>query len=165
MLRSFVARRCSVAAAFLACLYAFATASASEPSFVVVPAEATLEGNFARLQLLALRPSGGGEVDQRSDDATTQATYESSDTKVVTVSDAGQLLAVGNGTAKVTVKLKGDLSARLEAIGMRDRSESVSRGAMVVGVCLNELPYPFNNGVFSWTTTAGKGGKATLRLL
>src|SRR6187402_91950 len=105
MLRIIVARRGHVAAAFLAGLFAFATASAAEPALVVVPAEVKLEGNFSRLQLLALRPNASGEVDERSNDATTQATYESSDSAVVTVSAAGQLLAMGNGTAKVAVKV------------------------------------------------------------
>src|SRR5688572_22761871 len=99
MLRSLVARRRSAVIAFLGCTLAIvsAAAAAAPSALVVVPSEVKLEGNFARLQLLALRPNSSGEVNEHSDDATTQATYESSDPAVVTVSSAGQLRAVGNG--------------------------------------------------------------------
>lgn len=103
MQRSFAVRRGLAVLAGWGCVLWAAVAMAAEPSFVVMPAEAKLEGNFARLQLLALRPAGGGEVNDRSDDVTTQAKYESSDAAVVTVNAAGQLQAVGNGTAQIGV--------------------------------------------------------------
>jgi Big-like domain-containing protein len=77
--------------------------AAAEPALVVVPERIELEGNFARVQILALRPKADGAPDERSEDLTTQATYESSDVGVATVSGSGQVLAVGNGEAKITV--------------------------------------------------------------
>src|SRR5687767_14327373 len=104
MLRSFVARRGLAVLAGLAWpLLLVAAVVAAQPAFIVVPAEANLHGNFARLQLLAVRPVGDGALSERSEDLTTQAKYQSSDAAVVTVSAPGQLLAVANGQATITV--------------------------------------------------------------
>jgi hypothetical protein len=82
---------------------------AAQPALVVVPDRVELEGNFARAQLLAIRPADGtGSVpatDERSEDLTAQATYESSDPAVVKVSREGQLLSVGNGEAEIVVSV------------------------------------------------------------
>lgn len=76
---------------------------AEPPLLVVVPDRVELEGSFARAQLLAVRPTADGTVNERSDDLTTQAIYESSDPAVVKVSREGQLVGVANGEAEITV--------------------------------------------------------------
>ncbi len=89
---------------YLATLSLLGTANAAEViGFQVTPAEVTLSGNFARTQLVATRTNSSNATDERSDDLTSDATYASSDVKVVTVNAAGQMLAIGNGSAKVTV--------------------------------------------------------------
>jgi hypothetical protein len=75
---------------------------------VVTPAEVRLEGNFARAQLVISRPNAEGQIGQRSDDLTSQATYASSDPAIVTVSASGQLLAVADGQAKISVAVGDD---------------------------------------------------------
>jgi hypothetical protein len=82
------------------------SSSAGEPAIVVIPERVELQGNFARAQLLVARPNGDRSITERSDDLTTQATYESSDPSVVSVSPSGQLLATGNGDAKIKVEVK-----------------------------------------------------------
>jgi hypothetical protein len=64
----------------------------------VTPAQVTLDGNFARAQLVV--GDGSGE---RAADLTRQASYLSTNPQVVTVSAAGGLLAIANGTAQVSV--------------------------------------------------------------
>src|SRR5262245_51098155 len=66
---------------------------AGEPAIVITPERVELQGNFARAQLLVARPTHDRAVNERSDDLTTHATYESSDPAVVSVSPIGQLLA------------------------------------------------------------------------
>ncbi len=85
-------------------------ASADGPStFVVAPAEVKLSGNFARTQLVVTRSDAGGQIGERSEDLTHGTTFQSSDANVVVVDARGQLLAKGNGVAKVSVKL-GDVT-------------------------------------------------------
>src|SRR5206468_11711458 len=48
-------------------------------------------------------------VNEHSDDLTLQAKYESSNSGVVSVSASGQLLAAGNGEAKIAVKVRDSL--------------------------------------------------------
>jgi hypothetical protein len=67
--------------------------------FQVDPAAVTLDGNFARAQLLVAARDAA--------DLTHQATYVSSNPQVVTVAPAGRLLAIGNGTATITVTAAG----------------------------------------------------------
>jgi hypothetical protein len=88
-----------------AALFLAATA-ARAADFRVESAAVTLDGNFARAQLLvAVRGPGG--VNERSADLTHQARYASSDPRVATVSAAGELLAQGNGSATLTVSVGG----------------------------------------------------------
>jgi hypothetical protein len=68
----------------------------------VTPPTVTLNGNFARAQLLVSTDAG-----ERADDLTGSAIYQTSDAKVVTVSPGGRLLAIGNGSATVTVTTNG----------------------------------------------------------
>jgi hypothetical protein len=63
----------------------------------------TLEGNFARAQLLVSTAPG----DDHATDLTRQAQYSSSTPAVVTVSPAGALLARGNGSAIIAVTALG----------------------------------------------------------
>jgi len=72
--------------------------SAAEPDFQVNPPTAALAGNFARLQLLVTAGQG-----DRADDLTHKVTFQSSNPQVVTILPTGRLLAVGNGSANVTV--------------------------------------------------------------
>lgn len=76
-------------------------------SFRISPAELTLSGNFARLQVLVSKADEKGEISERSDDLTSTATYESSDAKVFIVRGAGELLALQNGSAKLVVTVAG----------------------------------------------------------
>lgn len=80
---------------------------AETPSFRVQPEQVALSGNFARCQLVVTAADAGGEFSSRSFDLTHQAAYATSDPKVVSVSAGGRLLAVGNGTAEVTVTVGG----------------------------------------------------------
>ena len=79
-------------------------ASAAGP-FQVTPAEVSLQGNFARTQLLVSQAGKDGSVGSHSADLTHQAKYASSDTKVVTVAEGGRLLATGNGKATIAVTI------------------------------------------------------------
>jgi hypothetical protein len=92
-----------------ACLFPLLLASAAAASaadFQVEPATVTLDGNFARAQLL-VRTHEAGTAPERAADLTHQAAYVSSDPHVVTVDAAGRLLAAGNGTAIITVTAAG----------------------------------------------------------
>lgn len=77
----------------------------------VVPESATLNGNFDRTQIVVRQvpadlPAGSQPADDATD-LTTTATFATSDASVVTVSPAGQLIAVGNGSATVTIAAAG----------------------------------------------------------
>src|SRR6478609_922776 len=98
-------------AALAAALLLARPLSAREAGIVVIPERVGLQGNFARAQLLVARPYRNGSVNERSEDLTTQATYESSDPDVVSVSATGELLAKGDGEAKIAIKVK---DSRLE---------------------------------------------------
>src|SRR5262245_34153077 len=97
---------CTTAAVLATGLFGAVAVFAAEPTIVVTPERVELQGNFARAQLLVALPDRDRAVNERSDDLTTQATYASSDPAIVSVSPTGQLLAVGNGEAKIAVKLK-----------------------------------------------------------
>jgi hypothetical protein len=77
------------------------------PGFRVEPAAVTLEGNFARAQLVVTACGPDGGVNERSADLTHQAAYASSDPRIVSVDVGGRLLAVGNGEATVGVTAGG----------------------------------------------------------
>ena len=81
--------------------------AADGPGFVIQPAQVELNGNFARAQLLVTEIGTDGKPNVRSNDLTEQATYAPSNPQVVTVDEAGRLLAVGNGEADVTVTVDG----------------------------------------------------------
>ena len=80
----------------------------SASAFQVTPAEVRLSGNLSRSQLVVTRADASGLIGERSEDLTPGAAYQSSDANVVAVDSRGQLLAKGNGSAKVSVKV-GDV--------------------------------------------------------
>jgi hypothetical protein len=75
--------------------------------FQIAPAAVTLEGNFARTQLVVTARADGGAVNERCADLTRQATYGSSNPQVATVSPTGRLLAAGNGETTIMVTVAG----------------------------------------------------------
>jgi hypothetical protein len=75
--------------------------------FQIAPAAVTLDGNFARAQLIVAERGSNGAMSERSADLTHQARYISSDPRIVTVSDTGLLLAHDNGSATITVNVAG----------------------------------------------------------
>src|SRR6266540_3851213 len=75
--------------------------------FQITPSSVALEGNFARAQLAVTASDPKGTINERSADLTHAATYQSSRPEVVSVSRTGQLLAVANGQAVVTVTVGG----------------------------------------------------------
>src|SRR5262249_21256249 len=92
--------RAPLAALVLLSLTASARAAGE---FQITPSSVTLEGNFARAQLVVTASDPKGTINERSADLTHAATYQSSRPEVITVSRTGQLLAVGDGQAVVTV--------------------------------------------------------------
>jgi hypothetical protein len=80
--------------------------SSRAADFQVAPA-VTLEGNFARAQLLVTERGTAGAVSERSADLTHQARYVSSDPRIVSVSDTGLLLAQADGAATISVSVSG----------------------------------------------------------
>src|SRR3954454_24331905 len=71
--------------------------------FRVTPQAVTLDGNFARAQLLVAATNARAAADEHAEDLTHQARYLSSAPKVVTADAEGRLLAAGNGSATVRV--------------------------------------------------------------
>ncbi|HKB00634.1 MAG TPA: DUF1549 domain-containing protein [Gemmataceae bacterium] len=78
-------------------------APAAAADFQVSPPAVTLSGNYARAQLVVTALP----VTERSEDLTGQASFQTSDAKVVTVNANGRLLAAGNGSATITVTASG----------------------------------------------------------
>jgi hypothetical protein len=95
---SALARPCWIA------LAALAVAGWARADFQVAPAAVTLQGNFARAQLIVTNKAGG-VVSERSNDLTRQAAFRSSNPQVVSVSTTGLLLAAGNGDATISVQV------------------------------------------------------------
>src|SRR5712691_672508 len=90
-------------------LTGLAAAGDHPTAFVVTPAEVRLSGNLTRAQLVVTRSDVSGQIGERSEDLTPSAAFQSSDANVVSVDSRGQLLAKGNGSAKVSVKV-GDVT-------------------------------------------------------
>lgn len=84
-------------------LLALAAAQAQE-ALQVVPAEIRLEGNYSQLQLLVTK-ADGNIPEERRDDLTSQAKFESANPAIVSVGPAGLLLAHQNGQANVVVSV------------------------------------------------------------
>ncbi len=86
-------------------------APAAVHGLAVEPKQIELVGNFARAQLVASAAGPSGTVTDHSPDLTSDASFVSSDTKVVRVDPQGALYAVGNGTAEIVVALKAPRKA------------------------------------------------------
>jgi hypothetical protein len=82
-------------------------APAGRADFAVTPPAVTLEGNFARTQLLVTRVEGARPADERCADLTHEAVYTSSNEQIVSVRKGGVVLARGNGTATLSVTAAG----------------------------------------------------------
>lgn len=80
-------------------------AASAELSIVVAPETIRIDGPFERIQLVVTESDAAGKALQTSDDLTSSATYESSDTSVFSVDGQGQLIGVADGDAllKITV--------------------------------------------------------------
>ncbi len=74
----------------------------------VTPREVALRGNFDRVQLIVKKADTEEKTSDHSDDLTTTAEFASSDPSIVAVRSGGRLLAVGNGSAKITVTADGE---------------------------------------------------------
>ncbi len=96
---------------------------AEAASLQIEPAEVTLSGAFARAQLL-VSPKVNAAKAVSAGDLTQQAEYTSSDENIVTVSSEGQLLAVTNGTAEITIQV-GEKIAKVPVtvIGVEETPE------------------------------------------
>lgn len=92
---------CSVVA--IACL----AGAASAAEFRVTPAEVKIDRNFEQVQFVVTATDANGETGLRSEDLTPQAQFASSNPAVVTVSKSGQLIAIDNGDATITVTVEG----------------------------------------------------------
>jgi hypothetical protein len=96
-----------VRASLLSALCAFFVTACRAADFQITPTAVTLDGNFARAQLLVREQSPNGVTPERAPDLTHQAQFVSSDPHTVTVSENGLLLAQANGSATVTVSVAG----------------------------------------------------------
>jgi hypothetical protein len=102
--RSTLLRVTTALSAWVAIGFAHATAA----PFRVEPAALTLEGNFARAQLVATAISPDGTASERSADLTAEASYNSTNPQVVAVLLPGFLLAVADGEAAIQVSAGGE---------------------------------------------------------
>lgn len=79
--------------------------AAEGPPVRVFPPRVTLQGDFARCQLVVVRPDAEGQVGPRSADLTGQAHFAVADPGVAEVSPTGVVLAKANGTTQITVRV------------------------------------------------------------
>lgn len=118
----------SVAAAFLVlgCMafHGRAAADDSAGSLVVEPASVNLSGNFAQAQLLVRQATSDASAARYAEDLTAAASFSSADPAIVSVSQRGRLLAIGNGTTAVNVTV-GDQSQSvpITVSGIQDAPE------------------------------------------
>jgi hypothetical protein len=82
------------------------SASYASDLFQVTPADISLNGNYARLQVVVTKLGDDGTNSSHSEDLTSSASFSSSDPAVFTVTATGELLAVRDGSAKLTVTTK-----------------------------------------------------------
>lgn len=99
-------RSCVPALALVATCVASST-SLADGRFVVLPTQAELRGNFAQTQFVVQSLGQDGKADERSLDLTHSSTFESTNTAVVRVLDAGKIIAAGNGEAEIIVRVEG----------------------------------------------------------
>ncbi len=89
--------------------------------FAVVPSKVLLNGNFAQAQLV-ITATKSDEIRIDSADLTHTAKYTSSNVDVVTVDQAGLLLAVANGTAEIQIRV--GRSKRIVSVIVADITEN-----------------------------------------
>src|SRR5580692_5115203 len=126
-----------------------APTSAIVHGLAVEPKQIELIGNFARAQFVVSAAGQSGTVSERSPDLTSDASFVSSDSKVVRVDPQGALFAVGNGTAEIVVALKAartapafhvlvtvkDVSERPTVHYTRDIVPIISKAGCNMGAC------------------------------
>lgn len=100
---------CSIVAAALPLLVTCQPAFGA--AFRVEPEAVTLEGNFARAQLVVTAANADGTFNERSGDLTPAASFVSTNPQVVSVPRPGVLLAVGDGEAAIHVAVGGEMFA------------------------------------------------------
>jgi len=164
-----------VCAALVACATQFAAAAPPAPvtiksassatqavavgpnAFRVTPADVKLGGNFSRAQLLVTGVDGQGKWSERSADLTHSATYQTNQPNVVRVSSEGQLLAVGNGKARVAVTVgKQTQQITVEVAGMEDHPK--------IGFIRDIGPILSKTGCNSGSCHAAQYGKGGFKL-
>ena len=96
---------------FLSSLVALLSTSSVMPGvmlgaekFTVSPAELSLKGNFAQIQLLVMAPAGEAGPASAAD-FTPQAVFVSSNTQVAVVTSAGRVLPRGDGVTEISVQM------------------------------------------------------------
>ena len=101
------------------------TSAQGEPTdFTVLPPQVSFDRRFDQAQLLVCRTKSDGSVDERCEDLTRRATFSSSNPTVVSVREAGRLLAEGNGTAEIVVHVDGlSRSVPVQVTGFAEHSE------------------------------------------
>ena len=87
-------------------LLSLAAPNRAPADFQITPSAVTLEGNFARVQLVVTARDAKGAIGDRSADLTHRAVYLSSG-PVVSVTPTGQLQAIDNGQATIHVTVEG----------------------------------------------------------
>jgi len=113
-----------------------------------------LTGNYARAQLLV---TAGPAPKDRSEDLTPQATFQSSNPRVVSVTPGGRLLAVGDGAATVTVTVKS--VSRTAAVTV-----SGVTGSPVIGFLDQVMPALSKAGCNAGACHASQYGKGGFKL-
>lgn len=136
---------------------ALGTRMTAAQSFQVTPLEVQLEGNFARAQLLVSAVSPEGISSERAADLTHAAAYVSSDPSVVRANAQGQLLAVGNGEASVTVTVGGEsVAIAVRVVGVEPEPK--------VGLVRDVLPILSKAGCNAGACHASQYGKGGFKL-
>jgi hypothetical protein len=123
----------------------------------VSPAKVSFDRNFDQAQILVNSADSSGTINERSDDLTTRAAYSSPDPKVVTVTPAGRLVAVGNGQATVTVSLDGvTKQVEVQVTGLVDKP--------VIGFSDQVIPVLSKAGCNAGACHATQHGKGGFKL-
>ena len=99
----------ALSAALLVSSFGMPTTAADESaSFTIVPEKVTLQRNFDRVQLLVTEKLASGRAADSAGDLTRDVSYATSNAKVVSVDENGQLVAVGNGEATIQVSANNE---------------------------------------------------------
>ncbi len=132
-------------------------AAAEAGEFQITPGSVTLEGNFARVQLLVTAADAKGGVSERSVDQTTSATYQSARPEIASVSKTGQVLGVANGETAITITVAGTTkSVAVKVTGVSDRP--------VIGFTEHVMPILSKAGCNAGACHASQFGKGGFKL-